>query len=477
MSTIAAISTPNAAGGIGIVRLSGEEAIAISEKCFRAYSGKPVSGMKGYTAAYGEVFDADGPVDEAVLLVYRAPKSYTGEDVAEICCHGGLPAEAGEFTKRAFLNGKMDLAQAESVMNVIAAQGSAALNAARNTLQGSVSRKIGAVAASLVTAAAGLAAWADYPDEDIPEVENGALLRTVADAEGELNRLIARYDSGKAVTQGVNTVICGKPNVGKSTLMNLLSGYSRSIVTGVAGTTRDVVEETVRVGDLLLRLADTAGLRDTEDEVERIGVSIAKERIDAADLVLAVFDSSRPLTEEDNSLIEQCRGKRCVAVVNKSDLPPAFDGYRIGFEGRMILKNEAYTPLQITKVNKSGKPLKGAVFDLYEADPESDKLIPFTSVKGNLISEGNETDSKGQIIFPNWVDPGDYYLIETTAPGGGYLAWDEAIHFRYDGHVTFLFDNKFYITQKKSPGGLAPYEVEITDYVPEVKVEKKADTA
>ena len=156
--------------------------------------------------------------------------------------------------------------------------------------------------------------------------------------------------------------------------------------------------------------------------------------------------------------------------------PEDFDGYRIGFEGRMILKNEAYTPLQITKVNKSGKPLKGAVFDLYEADPESDKLIPFTSVKGNLISEGNETDSKGQIIFPNWVDPGDYYLIETTAPGGGYLAWDEAIHFRYDGHVTFLFDNKFYITQKKSPGGLAPYEVEITDYVPEVKVEKEASS-
>ena len=341
MSTIAAISTPNAAGGIGIVRLSGGEAISIAERAFRAYSGKPVKEMKGYTAAYGEVFDAEGPVDEAVLLVYRAPKSYTGEDVAEICCHGGLfimqkvlrtvlslgavPAQAGEFTRRAFLNGKMDLAQAESVMNVIAAQGNAALNAARNTLQGSVSKKIGAIAAKLVTAAAGLAAWADYPDEDIPEVENGALLQTVTEAEGELNRLIARYDSGRAVTQGVNTVICGKPNVGKSTLMNLLSGYSRSIVTSVAGTTRDVVEETVRVGDILLRLADTAGLRDTEDEVERIGVSIAKERIEGADLVLAVFDSSRPLTEEDQELIAQCKGKRCVAVVNKSDLEPAFD--------------------------------------------------------------------------------------------------------------------------------------------------------
>ena len=340
MSTIAAISTPNVAGGIGIVRLSGEDAVAIAGKCFRAYSGKQISEMKGYTAAYGEVFDEDGPIDEAVLFVYRTPKSYTGENVAELCCHGGLyimqkvlrtalalgavPAQAGEFTKRAFLNGKMDLAQAESVMNVIAAQGSAALNAARSTLRGSVSKKIGEIAAGLVTAAAGLAAWADYPDEDIPEVENGALLQTVTEAEGELNALIARYDNGRAVTQGVNTVICGKPNVGKSTLMNLLSGYSRSIVTPVAGTTRDVVEETVRVGNILLRLADTAGLRDTDDEVERIGVSIAKERIETADLVLAVFDSSRALTEDDLSLLEQCKNKRCVAVVNKSDLPAAF---------------------------------------------------------------------------------------------------------------------------------------------------------
>ena len=340
MSTIAAISTPNAAGGIGIVRLSGEDAVKIAGECFRAHSGKPAEEMKGYTAAYGEVFDSEGPIDEAVLLVYRAPKSYTGENVAELCCHGGLyimqkvlrtvlslgavPAGAGEFTRRAFLNGKMDLAQAESVMNVIAAQGSAALNAARSTLQGSVSKKIEAVAGSLVTAAAGLAAWADYPDEDIPEVENGALLQTIVAAKGELEALITRYDNGKAVTQGVNTVICGKPNVGKSTLMNLLSGYSRSIVTPVAGTTRDVVEETVRVGDILLRLADTAGLHETEDEVERIGVSIAKERIENADLVLAVFDSSRPLTDEDRFLLELCRDKRCVAVVNKSDLPAAF---------------------------------------------------------------------------------------------------------------------------------------------------------
>lgn len=341
MSTIAAISTPNAAGGIGIIRLSGENAVTIAEKCFRPFSGKPLSGMKGYTAAYGEVFDREGRIDEGVTLIYRAPKSYTGEDVAEICCHGGLyimqkvlrtvlslgadAAGPGEFTKRAFLNGKMDLAQAESVMSVISAQGSAALNAAQNTLKGNVSRKIDEIASSLVTAAAGLAAWADYPDEDIPSVENGELLKTVETAAAELKKLIDRYDSGKAVTEGVSTVICGKPNVGKSTLMNILSGFSRSIVTPVAGTTRDVVEETVRVGDILLRLADTAGIHDTDDEVESIGVKIAKERIETADLVLAVFDASRPLGEEDIELLEVCSGRRAVAVINKNDLENKFE--------------------------------------------------------------------------------------------------------------------------------------------------------
>lgn len=340
MSTIAAISTPNAAGGIGIIRISGDDAFSITEKCFRAFSGKKVKDMAGYTAAYGEIKENNERLDEAVIIVYKAPKSYTGEDVVEICCHGGLfimqkvlrlvlslgavPAEAGEFTKRAFLNGKMDLAQAESVMNVISAQGTAALNAAQNTLKGNVSRKIDSIASSLVTAAAGLAAWADYPDEDIPAVENGELLKTIDSGINELDKLIDRYDSGKAVTQGVNTVICGKPNVGKSTLMNLLSGYSRSIVTSVAGTTRDVVEETVRIGDILLRLADTAGIRETTDEVESIGVEIAKERIETADLILAVFDISRPLTNEDRELLASCKDKPCVAIINKDDLEKQF---------------------------------------------------------------------------------------------------------------------------------------------------------
>lgn len=336
MSTIAAISTPNAAGGIGIVRLSGENAISIAAKCFRPLSGKDVNEMKGYTAAYGTVFDGDEELDDGVLLVYRAPHSYTGENTAEISCHGGLfimqkvlrtvlslgaqPAGPGEFTKRAYLNGKMDLSQAESVMNVISAQGAQALTAARNTLRGNVSKKINDITASLISAAAALAAWSDYPDEDIPAVQTDALRATLAQNGRELETLIRRYDAGRTVTQGVNTVICGKPNVGKSTLMNLLTGFDRSIVTSVAGTTRDVVEETVRVGPTVLRLADTAGLHETEDVVESIGVNIAKERIDAADLIFAVFDISRELTDEDRELIELCRNRKCIAIINKTDL-------------------------------------------------------------------------------------------------------------------------------------------------------------
>lgn len=340
MSTIAAIATPNAAGGIGIIRISGEEAINITDKCFKAYSGKKISDMKGYTASYGQIFEENSPVDEAVVIVYRAPKSYTGENVCEICCHGGLyimqkvlriifslgavPASAGEFTKRAYLNGKMDLAQAESVMNIISASGEAALNAARNTLKGNVSKKIGEICSSLISAAAALAAWSDYPDEDIPAVTSGELSITLSKSLNELQKLMERYDSGKAVTEGVNTVICGKPNVGKSTLMNVLSGTARSIVTSVAGTTRDVVEETVRVGDILLRLADTAGIHETADEVESIGVDMAKERIETADLVLAVFDVSRKLDNEDKLLLNLCRDKRSLGIVNKSDLAPLF---------------------------------------------------------------------------------------------------------------------------------------------------------
>ena len=333
--TIAAVATPQAAGGIGIVRISGADAIAVAEKVFDPVRGSRLTASKGYRAYFGRAVDRGEELDEAVCLVFRAPHSYTGEDVAEISCHGGLyitrrllqaalsagarPAEAGEFTKRAFLNGKLDLSEAEAVMHMVSAQGEQAAKAALNALDGALSRKIHAVADSVIAAAAAIAAWVDYPDEDIEEVHADNLRATFSDARDELRKLLGRFDMGQAVTEGVDTAIVGRPNVGKSTLMNLLSGTEKSIVTHIPGTTRDVVEQTVRLGEVVLHLADTAGLHDAADPVEQIGVERARKKLERAVLVLAVFDGSAPLTEEDRALLESCRGRLCVAVLNKAD--------------------------------------------------------------------------------------------------------------------------------------------------------------
>ncbi len=339
--TIAAVATPNAPGGIGIVRISGENAVEIAAKIFKPVSGKPLTESKGYCAHFGNVYDNNEKIDEAVCLVFRAPKSYTGEDTAEISCHGGLyitkrvlraaldagamPAEAGEFTKRAFLNGKLDLAAAESVMSLIGASGKQAATAALNTLDGNLSREIKKCADNIIGVCASLAAWVDYPDEDIEETSGADMLPIFEETRAALADIIRRYDCGRAVTDGVDAVIVGKPNVGKSTLMNMLTGFERSIVTDIAGTTRDVVEERIVLGEIVMRVADTAGIRETENVVENIGVNLAKRRLERAELVLAVFDGSAPLNADDFDIIEQCREKRAVALLNKSDLPLAAD--------------------------------------------------------------------------------------------------------------------------------------------------------
>ncbi len=338
--TIAAIATPNAPGGIGVIRISGENAIEIADKIFRPVSGKPLTESRGYRAHFGDVYYNNEKIDEAVCLVFRAPASYTGEDVAEISCHGGLfvtkqvlraaldagaaPAEAGEFTKRAFLNGKIDLAAAESVMSLIGASGKQAAAAALNTLDGNLSREIRGVADSIIAICASLAAWVDYPDEDIEDTSAADMLPVFESAHNSLKEIIRRYDCGRAVTDGIDAVIVGRPNVGKSTLMNLLSGFERSIVTDIAGTTRDV-EEKIVLGEIIMRVADTAGIRETENVVENIGVNLAKRRLERAELVLAVFDGSEPLTDDDLDIISQCESKRAIALLNKSDLPLAAD--------------------------------------------------------------------------------------------------------------------------------------------------------
>lgn len=334
--TIAAVATGNAAGGIGVIRISGESAIETAAKVFAAADGTPLTEVKGYRAKFGNIISGGEPIDEAVALVFRAPKSYTGEDVVELSVHGGLfivqktleavydagarPAEPGEFTKRAFLNGKIDLAQAEGVANMITAGGEAAAKASMNLIDGALSRRIGRVLQNMLDSSALMGAWVDYPDEEIPELENDELDKTLADAKAELESLISEYDNGLIMTEGIDTAIVGKPNAGKSTLMNLLSGREKSIVTDIEGTTRDIVEGSVRLGDIVLHLNDTAGLRDGADTVEKIGIERTLEKIDEAGLIIAVFDVSRPLDENDKKLIEKCHGKKAFAVVNKVDL-------------------------------------------------------------------------------------------------------------------------------------------------------------
>lgn len=339
--TIAAISTAQGEGGIGIIRISGEDAISIADKVFSPISSKALRTLEGYSASYGKILENGEVLDEAVAIVYRAPRSFTGENVVELCCHGGLfvtrqvlrvvlsngavLAEPGEFTKRAFLNGKMDLLEAQSVMDIISAKSRQAARAAISVREGALSKKISKVKAELLTLAAHLSAWADYPEEDIPEVEDYAVLETLKNADKSLRKLIDDYDRGKSVTKGVDTVIVGKPNVGKSTLMNLLSGFDKSIVTEIPGTTRDVVEETVILGDLVLRLSDTAGIRETDNPVEKIGVLKARQRLNSGALVLAVFDGSEEFSQEDRELVDSLSQIPCVAVINKTDLEKKLD--------------------------------------------------------------------------------------------------------------------------------------------------------
>ena len=357
--TIAAISTAQGEGGIGIIRISGENAIAVADKVFKNINNKKLKQMKGYTAAFGAVYDNGEKLDEAVALVFRAPNSYTGEDVVELSCHGGLyitqqvlrtvlnagaySAQAGEFTKRAFLNGKLDLNEAESVMDIISAKNKSAARTALFVKEGALSKRINSVKNDLLGLAAHLSAWADYPEEDIAEVDDEEILSVCEKAGFELSKLLDTYDSGQTIKQGIDTVIAGRPNVGKSTLMNLLSGQEKSIVTDIPGTTRDIVEDTVLVGNVMLRLSDTAGLRTTDDRVEQIGVDRAKKRMEQCGLLLAVFDNSQPLTQDDISLTEAAKDIPSIAIINKTDLVSQLDISKISLYFSNIIYISAKT--------------------------------------------------------------------------------------------------------------------------------------
>lgn len=376
MSVIAGISTPNAPGGIAVIRISGDSALEIADSVFKASNGKKAVDMKGYTCAYGHVYDEGQLIDECILTVFKAPHSYTGEDVAEISCHGGLfvtkkilravfkngaePSGAGEFTKRAFINGKLDLTQADAVMDIISAKGDTELKMAESLRKGAVFNKIIAVREKLVKILGDLAAWADYPEEDIPEVQPSVLEMQLLESKADLESLIKGYDYGRILKNGINTTIIGRPNVGKSTLFNCLSGFERSIVTDIAGTTRDVIEESVKIGEIVLRLSDTAGIRQTSDIIEGIGVDIAFRKLEEADLIIAVFDGSCPLCEDDFKILRKLEGKRCIAVINKTDREILSD--------EQIINKYIKNTVMISAKNNSGiENLQSAIENIFEA--------------------------------------------------------------------------------------------------------------
>lgn len=340
--TIAAIATAMSNSGIGIVRISGDEALEVADHIFRPKKGsRKVSDMETHTIHYGYVVDGEEVVDEVMLLIMKAPRSYTCEDTIEIDCHGGVlvmkkiletvlkygarPAEPGEFTKRAFLNGRIDLSQAESVIDVINAQNELALKSSVSQLQGAVLEKIKDIRAVVLHEIAFIESALDDPEhvslDGYPEQLRGIM----SDAHSKVKKLLDSSDNGKMLKEGINTAIVGKPNAGKSSLLNILVGEERAIVTEIAGTTRDILQEQIQIGGIGLNVIDTAGIRDTEDIVEKIGVNKSREYIEKADLIIYVVDSSTELDENDQEIIEAIQDKKAIVLLNKSDLDAKTD--------------------------------------------------------------------------------------------------------------------------------------------------------
>lgn len=331
--TIAAIATANAVGGIGIVRLSGEKSIEIANKVFSL----DVAGFKSHTLHLGRVVHDGKTIDETLLSVFKAPNSYTGEDVVEINCHGGLrvckmvleavyaegarPAQPGEFTKRAFLNGKMDLSQAEAVADLISAETDDAVTVAANQLDRKLSDKINNLRDRLVASTSHVLAMIDFSEEGVEELDYGDLKETLCDVKAQLDELILSSDSGRIIKNGINTAIIGTPNVGKSSILNTICGEDKAIVTDIEGTTRDVIETQVNVKGCKLNLLDTAGIRESDNQVEQIGVERSKNAIKNADLIFLVIDGSREIDGRDKEVIALADKSKTICLVNKTDLP------------------------------------------------------------------------------------------------------------------------------------------------------------